>query len=311
MLAVLPFVWLSHRVVWPDVLHDLSRVSPEPVIVAMLCAWVAILAGTLRWRYLLRAYGSGPAPGYWAMLRHNLVGVYFNVLPLGVAGDAVRGYRLRAESGGLVRSYYVLLVERLCGLAGLFALGLLAEGLARGTHSTQHAVWTTICALGLLALALGALLAVWLARVSTRVERLTPRLQRWLSLVRQIVTPRRLRPFASALALSLVTQGVTVLGWLSLVMAFAPGVRPLETAGALIGVVLLTFVPITPAALGQRELVTTYQLAPVGVVASAAVTSSLLWLAVTLTLALGGGCVYVAELVWLRRAVPSSSDASS
>ena len=130
-------------------------------------------------------------------------------------------------------------------------------------------------------------------------------------MVRQIVTPTTLRPFASALALSLLTQGVTVIGWLSLVMSFSPGVQAVETAGALIGVVLLTFVPITPAALGQREMVATYQLASVGVVASAAVTSSLLWLVVTLTLAIGGGCVYVAELVWLRRTVPSSSDASS
>ena len=118
-------------------LHELGQVSPEPVVVAILCAWVALLVGTLRWRYLLCAYGSDPAPPYASMLRHNLVGAYFNVLPLGVAGDAVRGYRLRAESGGLARAYYVLLVERLCGLAGLFALGLLTEGFGRGAHSTR------------------------------------------------------------------------------------------------------------------------------------------------------------------------------
>lgn len=309
-LAVVPFLWLSRRLAWQSVLHELGHVSPVSLLIAAACSWVALLAGTLRWIFLLRAYGSGPVPRYAAMVGHNLVGAYFNVLPLGIAGDAVRGYRLRAESGGLARAYYVLLVERVCGLAGLFGLGLLVWLVPAGAHSPRGALWGAISALGLLALALGVVLAVALVRASDRVTRVAPWLGRWLGVLRRMLTPHRLAPIAGALALSLVTQGVTIAGWLALVRSLSPGVQLTQTAAALIGVVLLTFVPITPAALGQREMVTTYQLAPVGVAPTAAVTSSLLWLAVSMTLAAGGGCVYLVEL-WLRRGVPSSTDASS
>jgi uncharacterized membrane protein YbhN (UPF0104 family) len=292
-LAVLPLYWMSRRLRWRDVYVQATETSPAALLLAVGCVWCAIAAGTLRWRLLLRAYGSDRVPGFWTMLRHNLIGMYFNVLPGAVAGDAVRGYRLREESGGLVRAYYVLLVERVCGLSALLVLGLLPWIVPGWVESTQGIWWMRVCAAGVGGIAVGVLALRLLRGPLGRIPRLAS--------LEQAARPRRLAPLGLALILSLVTQGCTVLAWYELVSAAEPATLAGEALVGIVGTVLLTFVPITPAGLGQRELITLYQLRPAGVGATAAVTSSLLWLAAALTGSAAGGLVLLVEQIRRRR----------
>ena len=292
-LAVLPLYWMSRRLRWSDVYVQATRTNPAMLLLAIGCVWCAVAAGTLRWRLLLRAYGADQLPGFSTLVRHNLIGMYFNVLPVAVAGDAVRGYRLREESGGLVRSYYVLLVDRVCGLVALLVLGLVPWVGSGWVTSTQGIWWIRLCATGIAATVAAAVVLRLLRRPVERIP--------WLANLEQAARPRRLAPLGAALGLSLVTQGCTVIGWSGLVAAAAPGALAGEAWVGIVGIVLLTFIPITPAGLGQRELVTLYQLAPAGVGATAAVTASLLWLAAALTGSAAGGLVLLVEQVRGRR----------
>ncbi|MEK7751263.1 MAG: hypothetical protein AAB654_05055, partial [Acidobacteriota bacterium] len=61
-----------------------------------------------------------------ALLRHYLVAYYYNLLPTGLAGDVVRGYRVRTALPSAGDSYTVILVERVAGLGGLLGVAALA-----------------------------------------------------------------------------------------------------------------------------------------------------------------------------------------
>ncbi len=111
------------------------------------------------------------------------------------------------------------------------------------------------------------------------------------------------------LALSLLVQAGNVLVvWLIGQAIHAP--VPAAYYWVMVPMVsLLTLLPISVNGMGVREEATILFLAPLGVAAGTALTLSVLWFAVSATVSLVGGAVYLLGQV-SQRAVPAGGSAS-
>ena len=209
-----------------------------------------VVAGALRWRVLLDAYGATSPPATMRMVRLSFVGFFYNnYLPGAVAGDVVRGVATREAFGehGLTGNLAVVLVERALGLFALFVLlagGLLLAGDGLDTGSLW--LWTAAGVGGASAIVMGLIVARWLAprlpaalgRIASRVPAISDR-----------------GAFARGVLYSIATQSLIALAGWALLHAGHPEVG---LAGALLVVPLAaatTFLPITVGGAGAREAV--------------------------------------------------------
>src|SRR5207344_1161588 len=114
---------------------ELGRVGLAHLGLAWFLLFGGTLVGSYRWRILTFAYGGKDIPRVSVLTRHSLVGVYFNLLPGGVAGEAVRAVRMRPHVPDLVTSFNILMVERIAGLLGLLVLAAVATAwVPHGDH---------------------------------------------------------------------------------------------------------------------------------------------------------------------------------
>lgn len=132
VLAVLPCLLvlgaLFYLVEPAAVAAALRGVSPGPVILGLLVVQMQIVLSAVRWRFT--AARLGHEIGLWRAIREYYIGSLLNqVLPGGMAGDAIRAYRSRnGEAGGWKRPAGAVVLERLSGQAVFFLLA--ATGLA-------------------------------------------------------------------------------------------------------------------------------------------------------------------------------------
>lgn len=232
-------------------LDDALARLPLPAL-ALAIALVAanVVAGALRWRALLDAYGATAPPPLPRLVRLSFIGFFYNnYLPGAVAGDVVRGVAIRESfgAGGVTGNLAVVLVERALGLFALFALlalGLAVAGDRAGTGGLW--LWTALGTGGALAIVVGLVLARRLALgLPGALGRIAGGLPGIVSLP----------AFVHGVVLSIVTQGlVAAAGW-ALLHAGHPEV---DLAGALLLVPLAAataFLPITVGGAGAREAV--------------------------------------------------------
>jgi glycosyltransferase 2 family protein len=293
-LLIVPLAWLSHIVRPREVLAHMSAIAPRIVLFAWLAAFASTLFGVARWRWLLAGYGVTKPPPYRTLLRHTLVGLFFNILPGGIAGDAVRAYRVRASVPNLTMSYAIVVVERLCGLAAILLIN--AAALSLGVPFAREIVRSALYAAAVFGLVL-ATLVLLTPSVLARSAGLRDRVGR-IPLIGRIVvalppapSPGRL---IGAVALSIATQGCAIVAVSTVVRAFAT-VSLADCLRIVPLCIILTVVPITPGAIGQREGVFVYLLGLLGVAASAAVATSVLVFTLVLMTAMLGGLVYLFE----------------
>lgn len=295
-LLAAPLVWISGKVQWAEVGRRTLAAGLVPIVSSLASLFVCICLGAVRWRILLRAFGAERLPTRREILRHTLVANYFNLLPGGVAGEAVRGYRVRAHVGEIGSSYLILLVDRLAGLAGLLVLTLAGAVAgpslpARGVEGAM--LGASVLGLVLSALALGVpFLSAAHPEFRRRIETL-PVIGARLAILRPA---KRVSDLLLAVALSVGTQTFVIGAILSLVFSLAPGTSLPLAIRVAPAVVLLTFVPITPAAIGQREALFTEFFALAGVAPASAVAAAILWFGVQLTMSALGGTL----LLWER-----------
>jgi len=298
--ALVPLVWLARRVPLSEVGARISEVGVLPLALAFAALLGSLLCATVRWRTLLAAYGANPLQPFVVLLRHNLVAAYFNVLPSGLWGDAVRGYRVRAALDNLTASYTVVVVERVAGLLGLVILGaaLTLVGGGAAPVGIRIVTWTMALAVPLCIGVLGmpALLASMPA-LRARVERL-PLVGRILI---RVAPPRSALGIVVAVLLSLFTQGLVALAIAVIVRALAPEVSMLALGCTLPVAILLMYLPLTPGAIGQREAVFVYLLSTIGVPAATALASSLLYFVLSLGIAATGGLCLLGERLAVQR----------
>lgn len=296
-LAVLPFVWLSRQIDASLVVARAVQVGPWGLSLALSMGFASLCIGALRWRVLLLAYGADRSrlPGVLTLLRHNMVGHYFSVLPTGMAGEAVRGYRVARYFPTGAMSYLVLFVERITGLLGLLFIALVAAVFSPSLRAGPVAF--AMNAGVSLAFVLGLVVFV-LPQLGARVPRVKTCMTRVPvvgALLAQLPAARDVSGLLVAVVLSVLTQ-------LSMVMMAAALITPLSSAATLVAcarvvpaIILVTYIPLTPGGLGQREAAFVHFFSLVHVEREAALAASLLFFAVTLALSLLGGLVLLYE----------------
>lgn len=242
-------VFIATRVNLDDAKRAFARIPLEVFAQAVVLVALNVVAGAIRWRVLMKAYGAVAIP---RMLR--LVFLYFvsffynNYLPGAVAGDVGRGVVTRDAFGeeGAAGSLAVVLIERALGLFGLFAL--LAAGLSLAGNSLDTRAlwwWTLIGSAGSVALVVGIAIA-------RRISRFLPTVLR--KHTEKLPALHDHTSFALAVVLSVATQLlIAAAGWVLLA-----ALGPIDLASSLLVVPLAAataFLPITIGGAGAREAV--------------------------------------------------------
>ena len=269
----------------------------------MLSAW--------RWKYYADRLGLERSLGQ--LTAFYFIGMFFNLmLPTSVGGNVVRAWYLDKQSGQRLRAFASVLLDRLNGLVVLVALACLAVVLSPLTLP-GWIVWSVwgIAAGGVVGIA-GLFLIGARGAHRAGAGLLTPpprrtagsgdprRAQRrrgWLSKLAQlrdiatVFGEPRLLPVTLTLSL-LVQAGNVLVVWLIGQAIHAP--VPAAYYWVMVPMVsLLTLLPISVNGMGVREEATVLFLAPLGVAAGTALTLSVLWFAVSATVSLVGGAVYL------------------
>ena len=241
--------WIATRVDLGAAREALARIPATAFALATALVAANVVAGALRWRVVLRAYGATRIPRLGALVRLYFVAFFYNnYLPGAVAGDVARGVVTRDafDGEGATGALAVVLVERALGLFGLFALlaaGLVAAGGALDTRALWW--WTVLGSAGSFALVASIPLA----------RRLAPHLPGPLARIAgKLPELRDGRAFAVALVLSIATQAlVATAGWVLLAQ-----LAPIDLPASLLVVPLAAataFLPITVGGAGAREAV--------------------------------------------------------
>ena len=241
--------WIALTVDLGEARDALARIPASGFVVASLLVAANVVAGALRWRVLLRAYGAVRIPPFTRLVYLYFVAFFYNnFLPGAVAGDVGRGVVTHEafDEEGATGAISVVFVERAQGLFALFAL--LAVGLVVAGSQIDSTVlwwWTVLGSAGSCAL-VGAIPVA---------RRLAPYLPKPLAKIAGRLPALRDRTsFLIALALSVVTQALIALAGWHLLAALGP----IDLGASLLVVPLAaatTFLPITVGGAGAREAV--------------------------------------------------------
>ena len=289
-LFAAPAAWIAPRLHGAALAEALARGGVRACGLSFAALVCVFGVGAIRWRGLLAAYGAKALPSLASLMQGYFVGVYFGVLPTGMAGDLMRARRVQSFLASTTSSYAIVLVERALGLMGLLLLAAAGIALTPGHDGRfglpiARAVVATL--LGLVVLAWGPRLLVPGARVRQRldrVERLRPVLA-WLPAAPPTLALLR------ALLLSMGAQAMKVAAFAAVL---APMLEPEQLARAVMLlplVVLATAIPLVPGGFGQREVAFAYVLAFAGVTESRAVAAALLYEPVALAVVAIGGTI--------------------
>jgi uncharacterized membrane protein YbhN (UPF0104 family) len=249
---------------------------------------IAILAGTqivsaYRWQICARQLGiECSVPRLTAFY---FIGMYFNLLlPTSVGGDVVRAWYLNGGSGRKFRSVAAVLLDRINGVIVLVSLACIGSLLVRA-DVPSYMLWSAwVC----LALGIGGICGLALL---TRLNLLPAGRREQLAMMMSIA--RAPGPLAISTLCSVVVQVANVV----VVWLIALGLKleiPFAYCCVFVPMVsLITMLPIGINGIGLREQATVIFLAPVAVAEPKAISLSLLWFAVTISVSLLGGLVYL------------------
>jgi uncharacterized membrane protein YbhN (UPF0104 family) len=290
-LAILPLAWLSRTLDFAEIARGLRSIGVLPIAAAVALVMFSTIVGAVRWRVLLSAYGGHHLPSIARLWRETLVGSYFAMLPSGLAGDALRGHRVRQHVDSYSVSYTVIAMERICGLIALLFVAVLPA--VWGPPSTNLTLRTSqVMAFGLL---LATLVGISLPSivdhhpawrsVMARIPFIGP-------MILRVPSARSPAKLTIAVGLSLITQGAGFATIVVLAVALFPSVTPGACIEVVPAMILFSYIPIAPAGLGQREAIFTYFFGLIGVPSEVAVSVSLLFLFALCVTALVGGILH-------------------
>lgn len=307
-IALLPLWWLSRRIDWSEVFSRASALGPVPLALSFACIMGSVTVGAFRWRVMLKAYGAEHPPSVLTLLHHNLVGQYFNVLPSGVAGDAVRGLRVHRSLGSLPLSYIVLFVERLAGLLGLCLIAAAAFALTPGLLDGLVATAFELALLAALGLSSVVLALPYVLSRAPGLRHLVSRIPIIGPMILRIPPARSMRGVLFAVVLSVFTQGTVILAIATLIGRLSTAATLLVCARITPAIILFTYIPLTPGGLGQREWAFVTLFNQVGVAPSASLAASLLYFGISLSVSAVGGLALLSERFTRSSPSPQSSE---
>jgi uncharacterized protein (TIRG00374 family) len=289
-----------------------------PWLLGLAIYFVAIGFNVLKWQRLLQTLGvEVPYP---SLYRHNLVGLFFALLPLSmVGGDIARGWDLARHVEGQAAPVAVsVLVDRLIGLAGFLLAAVI--GLACAVVLLKHPdlTWlltTLIVVLAAYAVAFAVLMSQRLRRLVERLFRVGP-LERFLPLYQRLSDSVQVyRTHGRALVVALLIQLLTVLTTcvVNYLAAVAAG-TDVPLAWVFVLTPLTAFAPFLPSiasGLGWNQgvfVVLYVELAQLGADRPDAFAASVLVMSLAMQAIIIASSLPGAVLWWRRREAVSPSD---
>lgn len=244
LLALLLLGLLLWLVDWRAVLGILQRAEPGWLLLAAGLLVVQTAVSALRWRLVAARLGQRIAMGH-ALREYFLAQAGNMALPGGVAGDAARAVRARAEVG-LERASMAVVLERAAGQVALVVVTAVAVGAVTlvpgGMEVPGAVIWALLLAVG------GAVLALMML---VRMAGVRAAVARWHQGVRVALLAREVRGLQAGLSLGTVALNLLAF-W---ACAASVGVW-LPVGAALVVLPLVLFamlVPLTVGGWGLRE----------------------------------------------------------
>ena len=295
-LWVLKVVVTSALVAWVFSRIDLAelaanlRASLGPwLLLALLVGVINVTLSAVRWRVMLAALGSH-IPLVWAV-RLVWSGLFFNtVLPTSVVGDALRG-AWTARLSDPAQAYWSVVLDRVTAMGALALLAgvglLFPEGRALPAAPPLALACGVLGLPALLAVAAPERFAALLVRFGGQ------RLRR--AAEGKITEARPVGPRLKVLGLAGCVHLLMLLD-VALIARAAHLDLPVGILIAVVPAILLaSYLPVSISGIGVRDAALVELLGQAGVPRAGALTVSILILAISILLSLGGGLVYLAS----------------
>ena len=248
----------------------------------------AMIASAKRWQLFARELRfERTLPQYCA---YYFIGMWFNLsLPTSVGGDVVRVWYLDDSSGRKLAALASVLLERLNGLLVLIALACAGVLIApKLITPNQLPWWIYACVWGVAAC---AAVAVACLPIAQRWKKLPLQRRQQLRTMLDLLGVPKVMTWATLMSILVQLIGVVSLWFIGLALGLEIPVAYYCILGPMVS--LLTLLPISVNGMGVRELGTVVFLAPLGVDEDTAKTLAFLWFAVSVTVSLLGGLVYL------------------
>lgn len=273
--------------------HEIAR-ADLPLLAGMLaCSYLAWVVNTYRWQRILAAFRM--QYGFAELFRLNLAGVFYSLaLPGQVSGEVLKALRIAGRTSHRRVIFASIFLDRVYGLIGVAALGLVALALA-----PPHEAWvgSSPSLVVLLVVTLVGCLIVslpWLPIVarSALLTRRAPDGALGAVFLRPIIAERGAPPISMLMvgcALGLAAQALTAAIHWGVALSLGVTLSPLALTWIFALGTILGMFPISLGGLGVREATYVGLLALYGVSAGAALALSLTMFAILVALGLTGG----------------------
>lgn len=299
---------VSAYVLWQaglsDALRTLATADWRFVALAAASAVIAMLFNVKRWQVMLggqRGQASMPT-----LTRLYLIAMFFNnVLPSRFAGDVVRAYGASIQLTTRTRSAAAVIMDRLVGAFSVLLLGVIAVAIKPSVIPLQ------ISEMLVVGLILGALLVAallirtpWHGQVGVMLLRLLRQFEHLPVVGRRLAgkvekAAEAVRVYADApglltwaLAISMVANGLSIVGVYLYALAVGADVHLAEAAVVMPVVLAVGILPISINGIGTIELTFVYLLGLMGVDPHLALAVAILRRLVLLGQSLVGGVLY-------------------
>ncbi|AJY48093.1 hypothetical protein TM49_09870 [Martelella endophytica] len=276
-----------------DVVAAFENVSLGPVLTGLAIVQLQVVLSALRWRFTADRLGQ-TIPAGLAIREYYIASFVNQILPGGMAGDAIRAYRARAEDGWK-RPAAAIVLERLSGQLAFFLLagaGLFVWPLLLSENLPPGFAGLVLIGVGIVVVIASLGLIVARTRLMARFENLKPDLA--------AVFWRR-GAFAVQFGLSMFT----VLSYIAVFMiaAYATG-APLPAVALITVIPLCLMTMLIPAGIGgwgTREAAAAALWPLLGLTSAEGLSASLLYGMLCLCGVAPQGLLFLATAMTRRR----------
>jgi uncharacterized membrane protein YbhN (UPF0104 family) len=283
----------------------LARIDGRWIAVAIALHFAAVLAGTVRWRLLLRAARIDKLGLGW-LLRSFLVGRFVGAFTPSTTGlDGWRLWEAGRASGSMARAAGAIVVEKLVGLIGMAIVCAMLLPFGPTLGASAYGIAFVLAAISVFALVCVRRPA-WLSATAARMPKIVrPRAAK----IADALSSSRLDGRQSAKAIGLGLASHAALSCVFFATARAIGVQTDAVTLLAVGntIVIAVLLPISIGGIGVREGVAVVLLAGAGVGATEAMLVALLGYLTGQVPALAGGVLFALRSADQRSIAASTS----
>jgi hypothetical protein len=314
VISAVLIVVLYRRISLLDVQDTVRQCRWEllPILFGILFANTCI--STLKWRLFLRANATHLPLG--SLFATYLIGSFVNLfMPSNIGGDVYRVYHVGRTGGATVRSFTSVLADRVSGFLALVTIGLVSALAGLGLHGNPRLLIPPVIVFGMIVVALWLVFQQsFLRRVLAllgvrRMAKIENTLDLFLEASAQYRDDRRL--LINAMGLSLVFQTLVVVFAYFLAVTLNISVPLLYFFIYVPIISLLEAIPLSIYGTGFRDAGYVLFFAQVGLPKHAAMSMSLMFVAITVIYSGIGGVFLAGRLFGRASAVTPPPDRHS